>query len=321
MTTLHQPLTETELLAALRTLNRSGLRGGGRAPHKPLLLLWLVDRFAASGNSETRYEEVAEPVGRLIAQYTAAVSTPDGERAALPFRLLETELWAATDAFSQPLPEQASHRRLLDLGARGRLRPAVEELLGDRRVRDRVRTLLLAEAIGSDTGTGTGSNTGTSADTSAGSSSTLEQSVRDALPPAEHRYRQETRRVRDSRFARAVLPLYGNACAVCGFSGRIGPAPVGVEAAHVHGHADGGPDVVQNGIALCALHHALFDQGVLGLTEHLTIMVSPHFTHTGDHRGPAVTALAGLPVRLPADPGHRLAPQYVAWHTEHVFRH
>ncbi|WP_030459191.1 phosphorothioated DNA-binding restriction endonuclease [Kitasatospora sp. NRRL B-11411] len=311
MTTLHQPLTEPELLAALRTLNRSGLRGGGRAPHKPLLLLWLVDRFAASGNSETRYEEVAEPVGRLIAQYTAAVSTPDDERAALPFRLLEAELWAATDAFSQPLPEQASHRRLLDLGARGRLRPAVEELLGDRRVLDRVRTLLLAEAIGSDTGS----------DSDPGTGSTLEQSVRDALPPAEPRYRQETRRVRDSRFARAVLPLYGNACAVCGFSGRIGPAPVGVEAAHVHAHADGGPDVVQNGIALCALHHALFDQGVLGLTEHLTIMVSPHFTHTGDHRGPAVTALAGLPVRLPADPGHRLAPQYVAWHTEHVFRH
>ncbi|MFJ5882867.1 phosphorothioated DNA-binding restriction endonuclease [Kitasatospora cineracea] len=317
MSTLHQPLTEPELLAALRALNRSGLRGGGRAPHKPLLLLWLVDRFAVSGNSETRYEEVAEPVGGLIAQYTAAVSTPDGERAALPFRLLEAELWAATDAFSQPLPEPASHRRLLELGARGRLRPAVEKLLDDRQVLDRVRTLLLAEAIGSSTGS-------KSSGTSAGSTgSALEQSLRDALaqPPAGPRYRQETRRVRDSRFARAVLPLYGNACAVCGFSGRIGQAPVGVEAAHVHAHADGGPDVVQNGIALCALHHTLFDQGVLGLTEHLTIMVSPHFTHAGDHRGPTATALAGLPVRLPADPGHRIAPQYVAWHTEHVFRH
>ncbi|MFD7729675.1 HNH endonuclease [Kitasatospora phosalacinea] len=303
MTTVGHPRTEPELLALLRTLNRSGLRGGGRAPHKPLLLLWLVDRLAASGNSETRYEEAAEPVGRLIAQYAEARSVPDGERAALPFRLLEAELWAATDAFSGPLPAHAGHRRLLDLGARGRLHPAVEELLHQQPVRDRVRTLLLAEVGGAGTG------------------GTLEQSLRDALPPAEPRYRQETRRVRDSRFAGALLPLYGHTCAVCGFGGLLDGVPVGVQAAHVHAHADGGPDVVQNGIALCGLHHALFDYGALGLSEELTLMVSPRFVGGEGHGGTPVAGLDGAPVRQPREAAHRVGREYVGWHTKNVFRH
>ncbi|GAA2122504.1 HNH endonuclease [Kitasatospora saccharophila] len=303
MTTPDIPRTEAELRDALRTLNRSGLRGGGRAPHKPLLLLWLIDhRLAVSGTTETRYEEAAEPVGQLIAQHTERVSTPDGQRAALPFRLLEAELWQATDAFSAPLPEKAGHRLLLELGARGRLHPAVEELLGDRGVRDRMRTLLLAEVVGSGTG------------------STLEQSLRDALPPAEPRYRQVTQRIRDSRFARAVLPSYGNACAVCGFGGLLDGVPVGVEAAHVHAHAAGGPDVVQNGIALCGLHHALFDHGVLGLSEELTLMVSPLFVDGGGNGGGPVAGLHGVPVRQPSETALRIGAEYVGWHTEHVFR-
>ena len=34
-------------------------------------------------------------------------------------------------------------------------------------------------------------------------------------------------------------------------------------------HSQDGPDVVANGLVLCALHHALFDLGVLGLTAEL----------------------------------------------------
>ncbi len=61
---------------------------------------------------------------------------------------------------------------------------------------------------------------------------------------------------------------------MCGFDGALGRNPVGLEAAHVRWHSQDGPDVVANGLALCALHHALFDLGVLGLTAELHIRVS-----------------------------------------------
>ncbi len=71
-----------------------------------------------------------------------------------------------------------------------------------------------------------------------------------------------------------MLRAYAYQCAMCGFGGALGRNPVGIEAAHVRWHSQDGPDVVANGLALCALHHALFDLGVLGLTAELRIRVS-----------------------------------------------
>ncbi len=50
--------------------------------------------------------------------------------------------------------------------------------------------------------------------------------------------------------------------------------PVGLQAAHVRGHSQHGPDDVADGLALCALHHMLLDLGVLGLTADWRISVS-----------------------------------------------
>jgi hypothetical protein len=40
----------------------------------------------------------------------------------------------------------------------------------------------------------------------------------------------------------------------------------------------GGPDDLDNGLALCALHHKLFDLGALGLDTHMRVQVSSAFT-------------------------------------------
>ena len=58
-----------------------------------------------------------------------------------------------------------------------------------------------------------------------------------------------------------------------GFDGALGRYPVGIEAAHVRWHSQQGPDELPNVLALCALH-ALFDLGVLGITEDRRIRVS-----------------------------------------------
>ncbi len=44
--------------------------------------------------------------------------------------------------------------------------------------------------------------------------------------------------------------------------------------AHVRWHSQHGPDDLANALALCALHHALFDLGVLGITGDRRIRVS-----------------------------------------------
>jgi HNH endonuclease len=82
-----------------------------------------------------------------------------------------------------------------------------------------------------------------------------------------------TRR-RDMAFRAAVLKAYLAECCVCGFSLRLVDGLIGVDAAHIRWHAHGGPDEVPNGLALCALHHRLFDHGANTVREDLRVRVA-----------------------------------------------
>ena len=131
-----------------------------------------------------------------------------------------------------------------------------------------------------------------------------------------------TRRLkRDPAFRPAVLHAYNEKCAVCGFDVRMAGKPTAVEAAHIHWHADAGPARVRNGLALCTLHHRLFDRGALTLsTNDLTICVAD------DAAGPGFDESLGrfrgrLPRVLPQNDRDLPDQKYLQWHYVEVFRH
>lgn len=80
---------------------------------------------------------------------------------------------------------------------------------------------------------------------------------------ADRRYAAQVtrRRVHQPVFRAQVITAYGNACAMC----RLRYASL-LDAAHIlrDGHPRGDP-VVQNGLALCKIHHAAFDQNLIGV--------------------------------------------------------
>ncbi len=91
-------VTRDELLELLARLRCAPLgRARLRAPHKPLLLLWLFGRFAAIGSTVTSYAEAEEPVSALINDYGPPVATAAAARA-MPFIHLEREIWELRDA-------------------------------------------------------------------------------------------------------------------------------------------------------------------------------------------------------------------------------
>jgi putative restriction endonuclease len=67
-------------------------------------------------------------------------------------------------------------------------------------------------------------------------------------------------------------------CALCGYDGQLAGATAVIDAAHVRWFTFDGPDDLDNGLALCVLHHKLFDLGVLGLDLSLQVLVSGIFT-------------------------------------------
>jgi putative restriction endonuclease len=125
--------------------------------------------------------------------------------------------------------------------------------------------------------------------------------------------------VRDPHFRKSVMLAYEFRCAFCGYDGRINSRPVGIQAAHVKMHSKGGPDDVSNGIALCSLHHLLFDSGVLSLSDEVEILVSQYFLESGHGTAPSVTELVGRPMRHPQSGYELPAAGFLRWHRENLF--
>ena len=130
---------------------------------------------------------------------------------------------------------------------------------------------------------------------------------------------QRLKRKRDPAFRESVLRAYSYQCAVCGFDARVGYTLVGIEAAHVQWHQAGGPDAVQNGLALCALHHRLLDRGAWTLSTDRTVRVA-EAAHGGEAFKRWVLAYHGCIVAAPVADEHCVAERHLEWHHREVFR-
>jgi len=77
------------------------------------------------------------------------------------------------------------------------------------------------------------------------------------------------RAFRDARFRPLVLQAYGSRCAICGTALKL------VDAAHIVPVSDPrGDDDVTNGLALCRLHHAAYDTGLIGVRSDYKIVLN-----------------------------------------------
>ena len=82
------------------------------------------------------------------------------------------------------------------------------------------------------------------------------------------------RKIRDAAFRGAVCRAYEDRCAVSGLKILNGGGRSEVQAAHIVPVASGGPDIVQNGLALSATAHWLFDRHLISVGEDYRLLVS-----------------------------------------------
>jgi putative restriction endonuclease len=121
------------------------------------------------------------------------------------------------------------------------------------------------------------------------------------------------RKIRDANFRRHVCDAYENRCAVTGLQMVNGGGKAEVQAAHIWSVASGGPDVVQNGLALSATVHWLFDRHLISLTDDYRLLVS-HNKVPDELRGLFFKQMDRI--LLPNDRKQWPHPAYVARHRE-----
>lgn len=121
------------------------------------------------------------------------------------------------------------------------------------------------------------------------------------------------KKVRDANFRRLICGAYNDTCAVTGLRIINGGGRSEVQAAHVWSVEKGGPDVIQNGLALSGTVHWLFDRHLISISPEYRLLVA-------DNRIP--TELRGLfpdpltPIHLPKDAALWPNPKFVERHRE-----
>jgi putative restriction endonuclease len=287
---------------------RQWSKNGTRAPHKPLLLLYALGRFQHDGGAPIRFADARADLDRLLSEF----GPPNPTSAGYPFHHLTTDgVWEVRtrDGGASPGPNVGD---LIARDAAGQLTADLAgALAGDSPLLAHIARLLLDKnfpaslhadicaAVGLDLEV---AETAGTAQTAEGVRTTKES------------------RARSAQFRKDVLLAYEYQCAFCGYDGLLVGSPVGLDAAHVRWWAFQGPDDVTNGVCLCALHHKLFDKGVLGVGDDHRIAVAAGFVGRSAAAGRQVLDLVDRPL-LPPQGGFPLPDAgHLRWHREQVFR-
>jgi putative restriction endonuclease len=294
-------MTPADALDAFGRL-KTGSRDGQRLPHKPLLVLLALGRWARGDHGTVPFADVEKKLEALIRTYGPKGAGNPQE----PFwRLRKDGLWELGGIERLASPDAPTPPGLKELraGVTGRFSADIRQAFdADPPLVDRVAHAVLAEHF----------------------PPSLHQDIADAVGldlsgPAPATTPSTKKRARDPDFRDRVLTAYGNRCTLCGVKLHLGLTPfaIGVEAAHVRWFAYDGPDSVTNGVALCAFHHKAFDLGAFTIEEDLAVSVSEEVNGDG-----ADVLLKREPLRIAptACKEDRPMPEYLAWHREQVFR-
>lgn len=150
------------------------------------------------------------------------------------------------------------------------------------------------------------------------------EGVEEPFSPPQHIADRErvnqlvNRVVRDRNFRKNVLRVYGERCAITGLRLINGGGRAEVEAAHIKPVEHGGPDIVSNGIALSGTAHWMFDRGLVGISDDLTLLVSRQSNDLD-----AVAAMINDTGKLlaPERLANRPRAEFLHWHRENCFKH
>lgn len=124
---------------------------------------------------------------------------------------------------------------------------------------------------------------------------------------------------RDGRFRVDVVSAYNYTCALTGY--RVATVESGgiVDAAHIHQFADSRNNDPRNGLALCKNAHWLFDVGLWSIDDDYHVIVATgHFSEDSPDQKP-LREYHGQRLRLPKD--ERIWPdaRHLQWHRRRQF--
>lgn len=294
-----------------------------QAPHKPFLLLAILDLFA-QGRILTNLIEINAELGELFAGYWSIVIPNRRGNMALPFFHLRTSpFWHLVPQSGQEeilkttrQVDTLTQLNQLILGAT--LDNELFQLLRVGSNRSALRSVLVQAYFSPECQPVLIAQSETNWQSFLYSQELIKHGkseLKDAVTEDEA-YKSE---VRDQGFRRAVVKLYEHRCALCGVRMMTVDGRTVVDAAHIIPWSVSHNDDVHNGMALCRLCHWTFDEGLLGISSDYLVLLSPDLRITQNMPGHLLT-LEDRIILGPKEEDFWPDRDSLSWHRKNIFR-
>lgn len=124
---------------------------------------------------------------------------------------------------------------------------------------------------------------------------------------------------RSAAFRQEIMRLYDYTCAACRLRIITPEGRSAVDAAHIIPYSESSDDGIGNGLALCKLHHWALDAGLVTLDDRYKLLISNAFEERG-HVALLLRSLDAKPILLPRQRPFFPSLHAVRWHRAHRFQ-
>lgn len=292
----------------------------GKAPHKPILLLAVLDMFASGELQENKIYISAELVSRFKAYWQALVTTAHTPNFSLPFYHLHNEKGSFWHLKSPVGLEQAltssnsirSFKALVEFVDYAYLSDNMYAQMQEPDSNMALKQFLLQAYFGVEkVKLGTDALNLVENEILHESAEAYQAKVK-ALVHAPKVVQEEEQFVRSSAFKKAIPRIYQSTCAITGLGidGAINASMV--DACHIVPFAASHNDTIGNGIALCPNMHRAFDRGLIAISDNYEVMVSNQFIERQSIYG--LHQFEGKQIWLPDNEAYYPHMENLAWH-------
>lgn len=123
---------------------------------------------------------------------------------------------------------------------------------------------------------------------------------------------------RSAAFRRAIFRIYNYTCAACRLRIVTLDGEAAVQAAHIYPFKQSFDDSIGNGVSLCHLHHWCFDRGLFSIDDDYKIIVAANFEESGNENF-LIRKLKANPILLPKEKPFRPSLTMIRWHRQNIF--
>jgi putative restriction endonuclease len=294
-----------------------------RAPHKPFLLLSILDHISEGLITREFIEPTFELAETFNGYWQRVMELGSSGNMAYPFFHMESEpFWKLVPkpGVKQPVGKTiSSMKRIKELYLGAKRDPELFKLCLMEPLRKRLQTALITTYFSPETQFILFEQSQINIRAGDYSKALLETAEPVAEFAVKDKSKETEKKIRDQGFRKAVVSLYKHRCALCGIRMLTPEGHTVVEAAHIVPWRETKDDRPINGLALCRLCHWSFDEGLMAVGNDYQVLISKRVKNEPNFPGHMLT-LSDRTIFRPTKKSFWPGQENIEWHRKEVFK-